>query len=53
VFDDRKDAGRMRRFADDVVILETPAGFRAVAQSYRRWHDVSDAEVQEVLSGGR
>ena len=39
----------LRREADDVVILETPTGFRAVAQVYRNWYDVSDAEAVKLL----
>ncbi|MGQ9555608.1 MAG: phosphoribosyltransferase [Anaerolineae bacterium] len=35
--------------ADEVVILETPPYFRAVAQVYQHWYDVSDEEVLEVM----
>jgi predicted phosphoribosyltransferase len=35
---------------DRLVVLETPRPFRAVAQVYRHWHDVSDGEVLEILS---
>ena len=35
--------------ADEVVVLETPADFRAVAQVYEEWHDVSDDEALEAL----
>jgi putative phosphoribosyl transferase len=35
--------------ADEVIALETPAHFRAVAQVYRNWRDVSDGEVLEIL----
>ncbi len=35
--------------ADAVVVLETPAEFRAVADAYRTWYDVSDAEAMAVL----
>jgi predicted phosphoribosyltransferase len=34
---------------DEVVILEKPAFFRAVAQSYQNWHDVPDQEVVEII----
>jgi putative phosphoribosyl transferase len=37
------------RVADSVVILETPGGFRAVAEAYRHWHDVTDAEAVAML----
>jgi putative phosphoribosyl transferase len=36
--------------ADEVVALEIPSYFRAVAQVYRRWRDVSDAEALDLLS---
>lgn len=39
----------LQRVADDVVILETPAGFRAVAEAYRHWHDVTDEEAVALL----
>jgi len=39
----------MGREADDVVILEKPDYFRAVAQVYQEWYDVPDREVLEFL----
>jgi putative phosphoribosyl transferase len=39
----------MAEQADEVIALETPAHFRAVAQVYRNWRDVSDGEVLEIL----
>jgi putative phosphoribosyl transferase len=38
-----------REVADDVVVLETPEFFQAVAQVYLNWHDVPDEEVLELL----
>ncbi|MEW6360410.1 MAG: phosphoribosyltransferase [Planctomycetota bacterium] len=38
---------------DDVVILETPRFFRAVAQVYRNWYDVPDDEVIAILEKWR
>lgn len=35
--------------ANEVVILEMPKFFRAVAQSYQNWYDVPDREVIEIL----
>ncbi len=35
--------------ADEVVVLETPKFFRAVAESYRNWYNVPDREVIEIL----
>ena len=35
--------------ADEIVVLETPASFRAVAQVYENWYDVSDEEVLDLL----
>ena len=34
---------------DEVVILEKPVFFSAVAQAYENWHDVSDAEAVAIL----
>jgi predicted phosphoribosyltransferase len=34
---------------DDVVILEKPRFFRAVAQAYADWHDVADHEVLQLV----
>jgi predicted phosphoribosyltransferase len=34
---------------DDVVILEQPPDFQAVAQVYLNWYDVSDREVNEFM----
>ena len=42
-------AEEFAKIADDVVILEKPANFRAVAQIYRNWYDVSDEEVIEIM----
>jgi putative phosphoribosyl transferase len=42
-------AVELRELADDVVILETPAMFRAVAQVYVDWYDVSDEEVVQIM----
>lgn len=43
-------AAELRGIADEVVILEQPRLFRAVAQVYEHWHDVSDEEVLQILS---
>jgi putative phosphoribosyl transferase len=34
---------------DEVVVLEQPTFFRAVAQVYENWYDVSDREVIEIM----
>lgn len=39
----------MEKIADDVVILEIPLLFRAVAESYESWYDVTDEEVLEIM----
>jgi predicted phosphoribosyltransferase len=46
-------ADAMRELVDEVVVLETPPFFRAVAQAYRNWYDVSDGEVIEMLKAWR
>jgi putative phosphoribosyl transferase len=35
--------------ADEVIAIESPAGFRAVADFYRNWYDVSDEEVGNIM----
>jgi putative phosphoribosyl transferase len=39
--------------ADEMVVLETPAFFQAVAQVYVRWHDVTDEEAVSLLESRR
>jgi putative phosphoribosyl transferase len=34
---------------DELVVLEIPPSFRAVAQAYEKWYDVSDEEVLDLL----
>lgn len=40
---------QMRQLVDDMIILETPPFFRAVAQVYANWYDVPDQEARELL----
>ncbi len=49
----RRVIHEIARRVDRIVVLETPQPFRAVAQAYRRWVDVSDDEVLEVLERWR
>jgi putative phosphoribosyl transferase len=42
-------AAEFEKLADRVVILEKPVVFRAVAQAYKNWHDVTDREVLDLL----
>jgi putative phosphoribosyl transferase len=42
-------AGEFEGLADEVVILTRPHFFRAVAQVYEDWYDVSDKEVIAIL----
>ena len=41
------------KLVDEIVVLEKPRVFRAVAQVYENWHDVSDAEVLKILKEWR
>lgn len=41
----------LRELVDEVVVVEIPPFFRAVAQVYRNWYDVSDQEAIEILKG--
>ena len=42
-------AKKLVEISDDVVILEQPDIYRAVAQVYRQWHDVSDEEAVKLI----
>jgi predicted phosphoribosyltransferase len=41
-----KEVGEM---VDEITVLAKPAFFRAVAQAYLNWYDVSDQEVIEIM----
>ncbi|MEA3254695.1 MAG: phosphoribosyltransferase family protein, partial [Candidatus Altiarchaeota archaeon] len=43
-------AEEMGERVDEIVVLEKPEFFQAVAQVYRNWYDVSDREVIELMS---
>lgn len=45
----REAADRIKRLADETVVLEMPPFFHAVAQAYRHWHDVTDEEVLKIV----
>jgi predicted phosphoribosyltransferase len=41
----------LRREVDEVVCLNVRSGYRfAVAEAYRRWHDLSDEEVLKIIA---
>ena len=42
-------ADDIRNMVDEIVILETPSFFQAVAQVYDNWHDVNDDEVLDIM----
>lgn len=42
-------AKEMEKIADDVIILEIPLNFYAVAQVYGNWYDVPDEEVLKIM----
>lgn len=46
-------ARQLALLADELVILETPRFFRAVAQVYQHWYDVSDQEVLQIMENWR
>ncbi|HVQ00462.1 MAG TPA: phosphoribosyltransferase [Candidatus Thermoplasmatota archaeon] len=39
----------LQKLVDEVVALETPEFFQAVAQVYKHWYDVSDKEVLSIV----
>jgi len=45
--------GERDGLADEVVVLEQPRFFRAVAQVYERWYDVPDSEVTALMETWR
>jgi putative phosphoribosyl transferase len=50
----RDTARSIARMVDEIIILETPIFFQAVAQVYKNWYDVPDEEVIKILDkGGR
>ncbi|MET7462817.1 phosphoribosyltransferase family protein [Nonomuraea sp. NPDC005501] len=49
----RETVRALRGEADDVVVLEMPADFRAVGQWYVHFDQLSDADVLELLARGR
>jgi putative phosphoribosyl transferase len=42
-------AAELAEVADEVVILEKPPLFRAVAEAYRNWYDVPDDEAISIM----
>lgn len=49
----RESIRRLQAVADEVVCLQTPAGFTAVGQFFEDFPQVKDAEVVEMLKSGR
>ena len=41
------------QLVDEIVILEEPIFFQAVAQVYVNWYDVSDSEVVQIMNAWR
>lgn len=44
-----ESASELEQLVDDIIVLEKPDSFRAVAQVYENWYDVSDQEVINIL----
>ncbi len=42
-------ASDLAKVVDEIVILEQPMFFNAVAQAYENWYDVPDAEVVKIM----
>ena len=45
----KRVVAELSELVDEIVVVETPPFFRAVAQVYRNWYDVSDQEAIEIL----
>jgi predicted phosphoribosyltransferase len=46
---DRRVAAELAAEVDELVVLEKPERFRAVAQVYETWYDVPDSEVTAIM----
>ncbi|MEJ2054002.1 MAG: phosphoribosyltransferase family protein [Calditrichaceae bacterium] len=46
---DKRVRNEIAALVDEIIVLETPPVFRAVAQVYENWYDVSDREVLNIL----
>ncbi len=46
----REVADEIAGMVDELVVLEVPPFFQAVAQVYRNWYDVGDEEVLEIMA---
>lgn len=46
----REVADEIAGIVDELVVLEVPPFFQAVAQVYRNWYDVGDEEVLEIMA---
>lgn len=49
----KRVADEFSQIADEIVVLEMPRNFMAVAQVYENWYDVSDAEVLDIMQRRR
>lgn len=45
----KKVGQEIGQMVDELIVLEQPEFFQAVAQAYRNWYDVSDEEVIEIM----
>ena len=45
----RKVAEEIVNKVDELVVLEIPRYFRAVAEAYTKWYDITDEEVLDLL----
>ena len=45
----KRTAQEIGTLVDDIVVLEMPPSFHAVAQVYENWYDVQDREVLEIM----
>lgn len=45
----KRVAKQIEEMVEDIVVLEQPPYFRAVAQVYQNWYDVPDREVLDIM----
>lgn len=46
----RDVAKKIGKMVDEIIALEMPILFQAIAQVYRNWYDVTDSEVIDLLN---
>lgn len=46
-------AKQIEKMVDEIIVLEKPEFFQAVAQAYENWYDLSDKQVLDIMENWR